>query len=189
MRRLVALVPAAGLSTRFGEANKLLQPYGVSTVVGTVVATLLSAGLPVVVVTGHDAEAVREACPGAEFVFNPRFREGLGSSIAAGVRAVDADGVLIVLGDQPGLGNDVVHAMRGAFEVAPPGAILAIRYANEPDRPGHPIVYEAAHFSALAALGGDVGAKDYLRSRSDSILWIHLPGRLRDLDVPTDFEP
>lgn len=187
MRRLVAVVPAAGMSRRFGAANKLLRPYGGSTVVGTVVSTLLSAGLPVIVVTGHDAEAVRDACPGAEFVENPDYEQGLGTSVAAGVRAADADGVMIALGDMPGLDFDVVRALREAFEVAAPGAILAVRYADEPARPGHPIVYDAVHFPALLSLSGDVGARDYLSAHRSSICWIHQPGSLPDLDFPSDF--
>lgn len=150
-------------------------------------ATLLSAGLPVIVVTGHDAEAVRDACPGASFVENPEYEQGLGTSVAAGVRAADTDGVMIALGDMPELNGDVVVALRGAFELAAPGTILAVRYADEPDRPGHPIVYDATHFPALTCLGGDTGARDYLRAHFTSILWIHHPGRLPDLDFPSDF--
>lgn len=204
MRRLVALVPAAGLSTRFGEANKLLQPYGASTVVGTVVATLLSAGLPVVVVTGHDAEAVREACPGAEFVFNPRFREGLGSSIAAGATAVgDVDGVLIALADMPGIEPAAVHALLECFLKMPlshepplprqtPGrdgdrAIIGIRYAGEPHLPRHPILFGRAHLPQLRALQGDIGAREAVRANREDWSVIDWPGRLDDFDTPADF--
>lgn len=191
MKRVVAIVPAAGRSQRFGVANKLLQPYGQSTVVGTVVATLQAAGLPVLVVTGHERELIEAACPGAEFVFNPRYEEGLGSSIAAGVSAMgDVDGVMIALADMPGIDPAVIRAVEIRFEalpVTPQTAIVGVRYADEPDRPGHPILYGSAYLPELKQLSGDVGARALLIANRDRWVLIDWPGRLSDFDTPADF--
>lgn len=191
MKRVVAIVPAAGRSQRFGVANKLLQPFGQSTVVGTVVATLQVAGLPVLVVTGHERELIEAACPGAEFVFNPRYEEGLGSSIGAGVTAVgDVDGVMIALADMPRINPAVIRAVENRFEalpLTPQTAIVSVRYADEPDRPGHPILYGSAYLPELKQLSGDVGARALLMANRDRWVLIDWPGRLADFDTPADF--
>lgn len=192
MKRVVAIVPAAGRSQRFGVANKLLQPFGSSTVVGTVVSTLQSVGLPVLVVTGHEREAIKDACPGASFVFNPQYEEGIGTSVAAGVAAAgEVDGVMIALADMPGLDLAAVRAVAERFlemPVTPQSrAIVGIRYADEPERPGHPILYGAAHLPELRSLKGDVGAREILMANRDHWNLIDWPGRLADLDTPADF--
>ena len=182
---LRAVVPAAGLSRRFGPQNKLLQPYGDSTVVGTVVRVLRDAGLPVIVVTGHEAQQVSAACPGADAVFNPHYEEGMGTSVACGVKhALPCDGIMIVLADMPGLTGSTVGRLISAFD-GHPERIVAVRYAAEPGRIGHPIVFGSAHHGALSALRGDVGARDLLREWRDRIVWVDCDGGLADIDVPS----
>jgi molybdenum cofactor cytidylyltransferase len=82
---------AAGLSRRMGRF-KLTLPWGASTVIGQVVATLNAAGVTeIVAVTGHRADEVAAALAGtgAKLVFNPDYATGeMLSSIQAGLRAV-----------------------------------------------------------------------------------------------------
>lgn len=178
-----AVVPAAGLSRRFGPENKLLQPYGDSTIVGTVVRTLQDAGLPVIVVTGHEAERVSAACPGADVVFNPDYEQGMGTSVACGVRhAMPCHGIMVALADMPGLTQSTIERLIGAFD-RQPERIVAVRYAAEPDRIGHPIVLGSAYHAELSALRGDVGARDLLRQWRDRIVWVDCAGGLADIDV------
>ncbi|MCC7434027.1 MAG: nucleotidyltransferase family protein [Methanoregulaceae archaeon] len=180
-----AVVPAAGLSRRFGPENKLLQPYGDSTIVGTVVRTLQDAGLPVIVVTGHEAERVSAVCPRADVVFNPDFEDGMGTSVACGVRhAMPCDGIMIALADMPGLSGATIERLIEAFD-GEPERIVAPRYASEPDRIGHPIVFGSAYHGELCTLRGDVGARDLLKQWRDRIVWVDCEGGLTDIDVPS----
>jgi molybdenum cofactor cytidylyltransferase len=184
-----AVVPAAGLSRRFGPENKLLQPYGDSTLVGTVVRTLQDAGLPVIVVTGHEADRVAAVCVGAESVFNPDYEEGIGTSVACGVtHAVPCDGIMIALADMPGLARSTVEMLIGAFD-GNPERIVAARYAAEPERVGHPMVFGAAYHGDLGALKGDVGARDLLKHWRERIVWVDCDGGLEDIDVPESLLP
>src|SRR5690606_30403082 len=58
--RITAVVLAAGLSSRMGPDNKLLAPVGGVPMVATVVdAVLASKARPILVVTGHQDNAVR----------------------------------------------------------------------------------------------------------------------------------
>jgi len=181
-----AIVLAAGLSTRYGGRNKRLQAWGDTTVVGQVAKTLLACGLKVVVVTGRDAPEVAQATEPASTAFNPRFEEGLGSSIGCGVQAVaSGNGILIALGDMPGLDPKTVRKLVEAFEEAGDDAILAPVYACEADRPGHPVLFGPAHRGALARLRGDEGAKSVIQTNIDKLRLIHVEGRLDDLDFPS----
>ncbi|HVT11976.1 MAG TPA: nucleotidyltransferase family protein [Fimbriimonadaceae bacterium] len=187
MRRVSAIVPAAGLSSRFGGPNKLLEPFGETTVVGSVVACLDACGLPIVVVTGRDAALVAGAAHPARSVFNASYDEGLGTSIGAGVRSSEeADGYLIALGDMPGLRRDVVAALLDAFERASEGTILAPVYAAESNRPGHPVLFDASYRPALEALGGDEGAKGIVSRNRDRLVLVPVEGALPDIDRPDD---
>ena len=185
MPSISAIVPAAGLASRFGGPNKLLQPYKGSTVVGTVVATLLDCGLDVVVVTGRDSAEVSDAVAPARSVFNPRFEEGLGSSIAFGVPlCLPSDGYLIALGDMPGIRPDVVRSLVASLDS--PAAIVAPVYEEEPERPGHPVLFGSAYADRLGRVSGDQGAREILREFKANVVFVSVAGSLIDIDEPVD---
>src|ERR671918_1733453 len=104
--KVAALVLAAGQSRRMGQANKLLAPVdGRPMVAHAVDAMLASRADPVIVVTGHQADAVRAALGERPVIWahNPDYASGLSGSLAVGLAALpeDAEGVVIGLGDMP----------------------------------------------------------------------------------------
>jgi molybdenum cofactor cytidylyltransferase len=186
VRAVSAIIPAAGLSSRFGGPNKLLQPWGDSTIIGTVVQALLPFGLPIIVVTGRDAEQVAQASHPGISVFNDRYQDGLGTSIAKGIAASPpSEGFLIALGDMPNLQPAVIERLLAEFENAPLGAILAPVYQADPTRPGHPVLFDASYRSALEALEGDEGARSILQANRDRLQLIQVRGHLEDIDSPS----
>ena len=92
--RIVPIVLAAGQSRRMGPQNKMTAPIdGVPMVRRTV--ENLAAAVPVtpVVVSGHDPAALTAALAGLDvkIVHNPRYAEGLSTSLIAGIGALDDD--------------------------------------------------------------------------------------------------
>lgn len=167
-----------------GGPNKLLLPYGGTTVVGAVVQTLLSCGLDVVVVTGRDALEVARSVAPARTVFNPSFASGLGSSIAVGVAQVpEESAVLIALGDMPSLRKDVVESLLGR---ASRDAIVVPRYQETPEKPGHPVLFGQSFRAALLQLKGDNGARPIIETHRESVVTLDVPGLLADVDGPCD---
>lgn len=68
MRDVTALILAAGLSQRIGDRNKLLLPVNGVPMIRHVVNVYRGVtGEPVVVVMGHEAEAVNAALAGMGF--------------------------------------------------------------------------------------------------------------------------
>ncbi len=184
MHAVSAVVPAAGLAKRMGGPNKLLLPYGETTVVGVVVKTLMECGLDVVVVTGRDADLVEKAVAPARTVFNPDFEQGMGTSIAVGARAVpEGNAVLIALGDMPALIGETVDAILASGSE---DKIIVPHYLGNPDVPGHPVLFGSSFRWALTRLSGDTGARPIIESNPDSVVTVHFRGALKGIDGPHD---
>ena len=84
------IVLAAGTSTRFG-ASKMLAQFDGEPMVRRVLQTVKRAAIgPVHVVTGHDAERIAVAVDGLcdDCAHNPLYRDGMGTSIAAGIASL-----------------------------------------------------------------------------------------------------
>src|SRR5688572_19178404 len=105
--RVSAIVLAAGESRRMGKLKPLL-PYGSVTVIQAVVRSLRASPIDaVIVVLGHRSEEIAAALSeeGVETCLNPRYREGMLTSVQVGIAAAspDTEWLAIALGDQPSL--------------------------------------------------------------------------------------
>ena len=110
---LAAVVLAAGGSHRLGQPKQLLAYRG-ATLLDTTLATARGAGLrQVVVALGGAADAVRETVDltGLDVVLNADFGDGCATSIRTALAVVeeDAEGVVLLLGDQPGVTVDTIQ--------------------------------------------------------------------------------
>ncbi len=167
MAKLAAIVLAAGASTRFGAENKLLAHLGGRPLVRRVVDEVLAGGIAdVVVVTGCDAAAIEEALSGlpVRFALNTDWQTGMGSSIAAGARALaeDVDGAFIVPGDLPFLSAQLLGDLVTAFEQHHQHSII---YPATPEgAQRNPVLWPRSFFGQLASLSGPKGAKKLLLS-------------------------
>lgn len=185
--RLAAIVLAAGRSTRFGALNKLLADYAGRPVIRHAAQALLDAGLPVIIVTGHQADEVRAALSGLEvrFVHNPDYASGMSGSLRAGIDALeeDVDGALIALGDMPAISPRLVQVLIENFAPAEGRLIVAPRFEG---RRGHPILWARRFFSELRAIEGDTGARHLLGVHGEhvhDIAWSD-DSVLQDVDTP-----
>lgn len=174
MRRVGIVLLAAGRSTRMGGPNKLLAPLrGEALVLHAARAALASrASRPLIVVTGHQAGEVEAALVGLEgitFVRNHRYADGLSTSLIAGVDALarDIDGAVVMLGDMPLVGPNIIDALIAAFHDRPhAGAVAPARDGAW----GNPVLIARALFAGLGALSGDAGARKLLEGRGDVLL-------------------
>lgn len=175
---------AAGGSTRFG-AQKLLAPVAGRAVVRWTVEHALASRVGAVhVVLGRDGDAVRAALAGlpVRFVESARWREGLSASLHAGVRGVaaDADGAVILLGDQPTVDHAVIDALLDAFAAGARG-VVAATYRGER---GNPVLFGAPLFPELLATTGDRGAREVIARDPSRVTLVEM-GRAMPRDVDT----
>lgn len=181
---IVGILLAAGASRRFG-GDKLLHrlPDGVPMAVAS--ARKLRAACPRVVAVvrpGHEALAGLLAEAGCEIVPCPRADQGMGESLAAGIRATpDATGWLLALADMPFIAPGSYRAVAARLQA---GARLAApQYAG---RRGHPVGFAEEWFARLAALTGDQGAKGILEGHRQELILCPVddPGVIWDVDRP-----
>ena len=188
--RVTAVVLAAGRSTRMAPVNKLTLDYqGAALVRHAAEAAIASRAAEVVVVVGHEAEAVRDVLSGLDLrvVANPDYATGLASSVKAGIAAVGAEatGAVILLGDMPGVTSAVVDALIGAFEGGGGQNICQPRYDGQP---GNPVLWPRRLFVEFAGLSGDVGAKPLLARHKTDVLGVDVGTDAihMDIDAPAD---
>lgn len=185
--RVAGVVLAAGTSSRFGRRNKLLATVAGVPVVRRVVDRVCEVLPTVVVVVGHDADAVRSAvsdCP-VTCVTNEAYATGQASSVRCGVEAVgpSVDGALFALGDMPDVQPSTIRLLVDAFGAGVGDPVVA---AFEGQR-GNPVVFGRQCFERLAALSGDVGGRAVLESAPEAVLVATGdPGVRRDIDTPGD---
>lgn len=184
-----AIVVAAGLSSRMGQ-NKLLLPFDGRTVIEHIVSVLLASPVDeVLVVTGHQHEALaqRLAAWPARLVFNPDYAQGeMLSSVQAGLRAAAAAAALLALGDLPTLQPDVIARIVAAYRLG----LGSIVFPSYQMRRGHPLLVDRSHWAAILALGGEQNLRAYFRSVPAGIhhVAVDSPAVLHDMDTPEQYQ-
>lgn len=185
-----AIVLAAGLSRRMGRF-KLTLPWGETTVIGQVIATLEAGGITqIVVVTGHRAAEIKATIPRTivHIVYNPHYATGeMLSSIQAGVRELtgrDWKAALLCLGDQPQMQVATVRAILAAGAEDDWSRIVIPSYRR---RAGHPILLPAWLWPEILAHTGTL--RDVLTGHRavTHYLAVDTPTVLADLDTPEDY--
>lgn len=204
MNFLCLIVLAAGRSRRFGDENKLLAAVPSLDRAGDSMdnsagAPLLEASLGrfpsalfhrrLLVVGPHDNDiaAIGRQC-GFEIAVNNTPESGMGSSIAAGVRACPpCDGVMIALGDMPLLKPATVETLAESFVASTGETVIAPVFNGQR---GHPVIFPSLCFDALRGLDGDAGARRLIASGDTALLTLPVddPGVLQDIDTPDDID-
>ncbi|WP_374466985.1 NTP transferase domain-containing protein [Ferrovibrio sp.] len=185
--RIAAVILAAGLSRRFGDGHKLLADLDGKPVIRHVVEnTLASSARPVLLVTGHQAEAVCQAAgAGVQAVHNPAYAEGLASSLRAGLSALPQgiDGVLVCLGDMPDVAPEVLEKLIAAFN---PVEGRAICLPVQGGKRGNPTLWGLQFLPDLMRLEGDAGARSLFGPHAEWVCEVPVdnPGILHDYDTP-----
>ena len=179
---VAGILLAAGDGTRLGRPKALVELAGVRLVDRGV--TLLRNGgtAPVVVVTG----AVPVELLGVITVHNPAWRSGMGSSLAAGLRALPAGcrAAVVALADQPLVGPGAVQRLVGAYLE---GAAVAVDAYH--GSPRNPVLLAREHWPEVIRLAeGDVGARPFLRAHPELVRVVECAdtGRPDDIDTPGD---
>jgi nicotine blue oxidoreductase len=160
------LVLAAGEGRRFGGPKAPFVLDG-ARLVDRAVTLLRGAGCdPVLVVLGAWVGDV----PDATCVVNDAWPEGMGTSLRAGLSALEAtsaDRVVVTLVDLVGLTSQAVTRV-----LAVDGDLAAATYDGER---GHPVLLGRAHWSGVAASAtGDKGARDYLAAHQAELTLIEV---------------
>lgn len=185
--RIGVIVLAAGSSRRFPSDKRLaLMPDNKELLASTLASIPVTFSRRLLVLRPGDEALARRFEQAWEICFAPRAHLGMGHSLAYAVSELeDWQGAVIALGDMPFVHPDTYTAVQEALCIQP---LVRPFYRGQP---GHPVGFQAAYFSELAALQGDEGARSLLARHSDK-LHQHPsedPGILRDIDTPGNARP
>lgn len=193
---IAAIVLAAGESSRMGSPKALLGyplPGGRETTFAEHLVDVFdrSEAEPILVVLGHDADRIRRALDWrrARPIENPRYREGMLSSIQAGLRALEdpaIEAALLCPVDHPGASPEVVRALMKTFDETRAPVILPVSEG----RRGHPVLFARSVFPELLSAPNGVGARQVVWDHEDDLVEIEsAPSGVHvDLDTPAEYE-
>jgi molybdenum cofactor cytidylyltransferase len=183
---VTGLVLAAGASRRLGQPKQLLAYRGSTLLDVTLSAVRACQFDQLLVALGAASEQVRSWVDlgTVEVIDNPQYSTGCGSSICAALPAVDdrADGLVLLLGDQPGISPSAVARLT-ADATSP---MTVCRYDNSL---GHPMWFRRDMFSELSRLHGDKAVWKLRHSGLYDVREVSVEGAVPvDVDTWQDYE-
>lgn len=184
---IVGLLLAAGSSKRFGH-NKLLHPLKNSTI-GNLSAIHLKSAIAssFAVISENDCQlSTMFTHAGLEIIPHPNASQGMGSSIALGVKTTpQARGWIIALADMPFISPQIIsqtanHLRNGAKICAPV-------YQG---KRGHPVGFNHIFYQDLIQLNDDQGAREIINTFQNQLhlFKVEDPSVLTDIDTINDFQ-
>jgi molybdenum cofactor cytidylyltransferase len=187
-KSVFAVVLAAGQSSRFGKTKQLEKYQGVPLVTRSVRLGEAVCGPNTVLVAGNDWQRVTDICAplAGFFVVNPRFADGLASSIECGIRSVAevADAVMLLLADQPLITSAHLQELMNTWQSSPE-SIVASAYAGTT---GPPVIFPQRDFADLVRLRGDRGARAIIDANRERVKVIVFEAAALDIDRQSDLE-
>ena len=185
--KITAIVLAAGQSLRMGHKNKLLQKINRKSILRHVLSSIKNSRIErTIVVLGHEAEKIKLDLQTDEvsYALNLDYELGISTSIRTGIEAIEetAAGVLIALGDMPGISPAIINTLVDNFQSKVRAEICVPVYEGQP---GNPVLWSRKFFSQLASLNGDVGGKKLIEENSDVVAFCSVDTEFVHLDVDT----
>ncbi|MDH7513209.1 MAG: nucleotidyltransferase family protein [Clostridiales bacterium] len=184
-----AVVLGAGESKRIGEP-KLLLPCGEKTMIETVIEKALDSRVDkTLVVLGSHWRRIGRIVKAYDVhvAVNPRFREGMLSSVQRGISALPrpSRAAVIVLADQPGLSARVIDSLISAYCRKKKGLVVPV-YRN---KRGHPLLIDLKYRQEIGQLDPRIGLRQLLQQHPEDLLEVRVstPAVLNDIDTIQDY--
>jgi molybdenum cofactor cytidylyltransferase len=200
---IAVVVLAAGRGERMGERPKLMLPLrdGEPVVEKTIRNAMDYGPSELVVVVRPDQPTLSDAVRArfisrstgglsipVRLVPNPRYPEGMATSLAAGIAALgdDAQGAVVILGDMPYIDRAIIEGLVWAYLKDRKPITIPV-YGREV---GPPTLFAREIFPELLPLTGDVGGRQLIAKHPEMAAGVPFREGQRppDLDTPEDYE-
>jgi len=190
LTKFTAIILAAGLSSRM-NAFKPLMLLGEMTILERVIRLFQSAGIEDIrVVAGYRAEDVLAVLNplGIRSVINERYEQGMFSSVAAGVKSIEADpeAFFILPADIPLVRPQTIRTLMQAWEKSETFGLI---YPTFEGKRGHPPLISSVYAGDIEQWHGEGGLSAFLAqhesySRDAAVADENI---LSDLDTQADY--
>lgn len=184
-----AIILAAGSSTRMGS-QKMLLPFGRSTILETVIQNILRSSVDsILVVLGANQEDILEVIRDlpVQVCINKDHLSGMLSSVICGFNALpeNTGTALVFLGDQPGISPKVTDRVIEAYNQSLHGIVIPI--TNH--RRGHPLLVDIKYKREIGRLDLEKGLRSLMHQFPEDVLEVEVEdaGILTDIDTPEDY--
>ncbi|HMZ06874.1 MAG TPA: nucleotidyltransferase family protein [Anaerolineales bacterium] len=179
-----AIILAAGKSTRMGQ-QKMLMPWGETTVIESVIQTLKLATINDIILVTNPT--IARQIPQQEIQVTVNDTGEMIESLKTGLRALkpSAEAALICLGDQPQAEVGSVRSVCEAFHKSRSKLI----FPSYQMRRGHPWLVARPLWNEILAVAAAQSPRDFLNSHASEIEYvtINTPTILQDIDTPEDY--
>jgi molybdenum cofactor cytidylyltransferase len=179
-----AIILAAGKSVRMGQ-QKMLMPWGNTTVLGKVIETLQTAGVEDITLVTNSTTAIQITNYKLPITLNDGGE--MLTSIQLGLQAQkpSAEATLICLGDQPQIEERSVRSVCDVFRQNK-SSIVVPSYQM---RRGHPWLIARELWDEVLQMRAPESMRDFLNAHRDDIFYVDYdsPSILQDLDTPADY--
>lgn len=192
MRKLGAILLAAGPSSRLGEPKQLVRVRDEALVRRTA-RVLIEAGVDeLLVVTGCGFESVESELKGLEarIVRNRNWARGMGGSISVGARSMnpDVDGVLVMACDQWRLAGDDLAQMKAQWLTDISRIYLSCWDEGKAFISGPPVIFPRILLPELKSMLESRGARQLIDRYMNIVEFVKMPNAAWDLDRPEDLK-
>jgi len=188
-----AVILAAGESKRMGFPKQLIEICG-EKIIRIVVKKVLNVGFgDIVVVLGHMAGDIARYIDdmiGIKIIVNPRYREGMSTSLIEGIKNLrrDIEAFMVILGDQPFVSKETMEKIIETYygmERKPLMVVPTYRGLR-----GNPVLISSRIAKDVMSLRGDIGARALMERYKAYISYIETqdPGVILDIDTKEDLE-
>ncbi len=172
-----------------GAPKLTIEIKGVPIIRRVVRAALESELHRVILVIGQSDSRAEEALgsvakgPRLSLVVNPYPQGGMSSSMRKGMESLDRDaaGVMILLGDQPGITGNIINELLAAFRREQTKIIVPYVLGRRTT----PVIFPATLFPELMEETGDIGGRNVLKRHADQVVEFEMGEGYDDTDVDT----
>jgi molybdenum cofactor cytidylyltransferase len=150
-------------------------------------AALASRLATVVLVLGHEHQKILQTLgaktnlPRVQTVINPRYREGQGRSLQAGLSIVHQGfhSVMFLLGDQPLLRTATIDHLLESFWSSEKDICIPVCHGKR----SNPAIFSRALYAKLMAVEGDIGARQIITENPARALSVAIDSPLDFFDI------
>jgi len=183
IKMISGIVLAAGESKRMGRTKQILE-IGRKSILEWVIDNIKNSRVnEIIVVIGHKSNLIEPIISGKgiKIIFNPDYKEGMSSSIKAGLKGIDpgSKGFFIFLGDQPFIGKGIIDTLIDRFNKSNKGIVVPVYRGIR----GHPVIFNVKYKEEFMKLTGDIGGRYIIEKNKNDLLEVDISTEEGIIDI------